>query len=83
MVIPYNLAKQKRPWERKKTVNAWDKDKMISTQSFSTIVFANEFTQRHGGRKGTFYTNIFIYLAKTELKHSPQNQDFYHSVTLR
>lgn len=68
---------------REKMANAWGKDQMISTLPLSTIALANEFIQRHGGRKGNFYKSIFYMLAKIELKHSPQSQDFNHPVTLR
>lgn len=68
---------------REKTANAWGKDQMISTKPLSATALANEFIQRHGGRKGNFYTSIFYMLAKIERKHSPQSQDFNHSVILR
>lgn len=56
---------------------------MISLQPLSTIALANEFIQRHGGKKGNFYTSIFYMLSKIEVKHSPQTQDFNYSVTFR
>jgi len=79
MVIPQTLAEQKHHSRSKKTENAWSKAKITSTQSLSTIVLAEEFTQRQTWwKERNLLYKYFYILAKVELKHSPQSQDFDH-----